>query len=224
MKAARLLLRPEEGAFPGVDRALAGCDHLTREQLLNLEWRADRSSALLYRLSVGGDGDRDARAAAEAVLAGHAEVRHHEVVDAGSGTVYAFVHVSEREPLSELLAIVERHALLLDLPFTFTEEGVSVTVAGDAGALQRAFGEASDAIDVDVEWSGGYRPESSAPLARLTDRQREALGVAYDLGFYRTPRTVTHEEIADALDCAPSTANELLRRAEATLVGAVLDR
>ena len=222
MKAARLLLRPEEGAFPGVDRALASADGFAREQLLNLEWRADHSSALLYRIA--GRAGTDARAAVESVLDDHPEVRHHEVVDAGAGTVYAFVHVSEREPLSELLAIVERHALLLDLPFTFTEAGVSVTVAGDAEALQRAFAEASDTIDVDVEWSGGYRPESSAPLARLTDRQREALQVAYDEGFYRTPRAVTHEEIAEALDCAPSTANELLRRAEATLVGAVLDR
>jgi predicted DNA binding protein len=56
----------------------------------------------------------------------------------------------------------------------------------------------------------------------LTDCQRTALEPAHDLGFYETPRTVTYDDIAAELGCAPTTANELLRRAESRIVEALL--
>ncbi|MDZ7730630.1 MAG: helix-turn-helix domain-containing protein [Natrialbaceae archaeon] len=90
-------------------------------------------------------------------------------------------------------------------------------------SLQAAFEEAAEAIDVDVEWSGGYDPAGSDVLSRLTSRQREAIQTAYELGFYEKPRRTSYEEIADALECAPSTANELLRRAETAIVSSVLE-
>jgi len=56
----------------------------------------------------------------------------------------------------------------------------------------------------------------------LTDRQREALAAAWDAGFYEVPRNGGIEDVAAALDCAVSTASDLLRRAESRLVGDVL--
>nr|WP_284011073.1 helix-turn-helix domain-containing protein [Halomicroarcula sp. YJ-61-S] len=37
------------------------------------------------------------------------------------------------------------------------------------------------------------------------------------------PRTATHEAVADALDCAPSTAAEHLRKAESRVLHALFD-
>lgn len=218
MKAARLLLRPDDGAFPGVDRAFAAQPGVRREQLVNLEWLADGSYAMLYQLSA------DNLAPVEDVLDANPEVRQYDLVRAGDRTVYAFVHVVERDALSSLLSITERHAILLDPPFSFTDDGVVVTLCGAADALQAAFAAATGTIDVDVQWSGTYEPDAASPFSLLTDRQRQALEAAYELGFYENPRRTNYEEIGTALDCAPSTANELLRRAEATLVAAVIDR
>lgn len=214
MRSAEIRLSPEAGAFPGVDRALSRASGVDRESIRNLEWFPDGSYALLYRLS----GDP---AAAEAVLADHPEVYDHEVAASG-GSVDAFAHVAERETLSELLAIVEDHALLLDRPFPVTAAGVAVTVAGQSESLRAAYGELTDRIPVSVEWAGAYEPGAGGPLSRLTDRQREAIEAARELGFYESPRGATHEEIADELECAPSTANELLRRAEAAVLDGLL--
>jgi predicted DNA binding protein len=215
MRAAEIRLSPGAGAFPGVDRALAGASGVTRESIRTLEWLSDGSYALLYRLS----GDP---AVAAAVLADNPEVYDHEVV-AGGGGVEAFAHVAERETLSALLSIAHDNALLLDRPFPVTDEGVAVTVAGRSEALRAAFSALTDRIPVSVVWTGEYDPGGHGPLSRLTDRQREAIEAAHGLGFYQSPRGATHEEIADELGCAPSTANELLRRAEAAVVEGLLE-
>jgi len=216
MRVARLHLAPEAGAFPGVDRAIAATPGLRREALLNMEWLADGSHALLYRVG-GGPPER-----LQGVLDDHEEVLGTDVVPTGDEQV-AFVHVRERAALAELLAIAEAHALVLDPPFPFTDEGVRVSVVGAESALQDAYTEIAGAVPVSVTVEGvGEYEAGGGPLARLTERQRTAIETAHRLGFYETPRAVSYEDIAAELDCAPTTANELLRRAEARLVDALL--
>jgi predicted DNA binding protein len=215
MRAVELQLLPEGGAFPGVDQTIADLPAVEREALTNLGWHSDGSYTLLYRLRA------PAVDPLRAALDGHEDVKRYELVEEGK-RLYTFLHVSEREALSELLSIAEEHALMLDLPFQFTSQGVRVTVAGEEEALQAAFAAATDRIAVDVEWTGGYSPGRPSALNRLTERQREALTTAYEMGYYEKPRAVSFEEVAAELDCASSTANELLRRAEATVVDAVL--
>ncbi|WP_290813867.1 helix-turn-helix domain-containing protein [Halovivax sp.] len=216
MQAARFRLRVPEGSFPGVDRALARADGVEREQLVQFEWLTDGSYALLYRLRV------DDPAAVESVLEDNPEVRASSLRRFGDRW-YCYVHVAERDLLSELLAVADENALIIDRPVQFVSEGVALTVAGTGEGLQGAFRDASDAVRIDVEWSGEYQPGAGDAGCQLTPRQREALRTAHDLGFYENPRRSDYEELAHALDCAPSTANELLRRAETAIVDAVLD-
>lgn len=216
MRAVELQLLPENGSFPGIDTRLANLDGIRREALTNLGWHTDGSYTLLYRLS------GDATDELEAAIDDHSDVLRYELVSEGDQGLYAFLHVSEREILRELLGITEEYALLLEPPFQFTGQGIKVTVAGEEGALQSAFAAVTDRISVDVEWMGGYSPESDGTLPRLTERQREALITAHELGYYETPRTVSFEEVAAELDCASSTANELLRRAESKIIDSML--
>lgn len=64
--------------------------------------------------------------------------------------------------------------------------------------------------------SGGFDP--TAPAARLSDRQREAVLVALELGYYESPKAATHADVTAELGCAPGAASERLQKAEATLV------
>ena len=52
----------------------------------------------------------------------------------------------------------------------------------------------------------------------IADRQLEVFRTAVESGYYEIPRRATHEEIADSLECAPSTVDEHLRKAESRVL------
>jgi len=60
------------------------------------------------------------------------------------------------------------------------------------------------------------------PLDVLTDRQREVMQTAFDMGYYEVPREVSTEEIAGTLELDPSTVAEHLQRAERNVLSQLL--
>lgn len=63
-----------------------------------------------------------------------------------------------------------------------------------------------------------HREFEEAVETALTDRQREALQVAHEAGYYEWPREVTCQELADELGVASPTYTEHLRTAEQKLI------
>jgi hypothetical protein len=60
--------------------------------------------------------------------------------------------------------------------------------------------------------------DAASPGSGLTDRQREALRVAYELGYFDIPRKASLEDVAAKLDISASSTSERLRRAETQLI------
>ena len=58
--------------------------------------------------------------------------------------------------------------------------------------------------------------------AQLTDRQREILAAAVEVGYYEVPRQASHEDIADHLGIAPATVGEHLRKIESTVLKEII--
>lgn len=58
----------------------------------------------------------------------------------------------------------------------------------------------------------------SAPRSGLTDRQYEALTVAFTQGYYDSPRRASTKEIAEELEVSAPAVSKLLQRAERKLV------
>lgn len=56
----------------------------------------------------------------------------------------------------------------------------------------------------------------------LTERQHEALTLAFSRGYYESPRQVSTAELADELGIAQPSMSSLLRRAESQLLSATL--
>lgn len=219
MPTIRARLSPPDGTFNSVDEAIRACDGVTRESLLAVDWLSDGSAVVLYRL--GGRGP----AAVEDVLADHDDVIAYDPTgDVDGGGYSVFVHVTPEEPMSELLALADRHALLIDRPLSFTADGIEVRVVGTESSLRGALADFPESIDARIESAGEYSPGAPTLLEEVTERQREAVETALELGYYETPRGATYEEIAAELDCAASTANELLRRAESRLVESAFGR
>ena len=85
--------------------------------------------------------------------------------------------------------------------------------------------EAFDAFREFWQRNGGFRlhrltreGESEPPGDGLTDRQREALRTAYELGYFDIPRGASLAEVAAELEITASSVSERLRRAQTQLI------
>ncbi|WP_436908021.1 helix-turn-helix domain-containing protein [Halosimplex marinum] len=140
--------------------------------------------------------------------------------DRGSGGgTYAFVRQSAYElPGAALDAVAEARVAFVP-PVTFRASGTArFEAVGEHEALAEFYADLNAAFDTDVVRVREFRrwPEP----ARLTDRQREALEAAVAAGYYDVDRSGSVAEVAAELDCATSTAGELLRRAESAVLTA----
>lgn len=154
--------------------------------------------------------------AVERLLAGVEAVSEVYLVPDGDGT-YAFVDREGYEFADAVLDLIADSQVVFVPPLTFRETGeITFEAVGERAQLS-AFHEAlTGLVDVRIERVDTFHHHGSA--ATLTDRQRRALSAAREAGYYEVPRTGSVADVAEALDCATSTANELLRKAEAAVV------
>jgi predicted DNA binding protein len=217
MRTLRITLSTADGTFHSADRALANSDTIVRDSLLGIDWLSSGDAVVLYRLEAESEAD------IENQLEDIDSIHGYDVTEEEEDTYSVFLHLAGEDPLASLFDLVERNALLIDRPLVFNEHGIALRVVGTESAFQSAMAEIPEDVDLRIESTSGYAPGEQSLRTQLTGRQQEAVQTAIDLGYYETPRQVTYEDIAEALDCAPSTANELLRRAEGKLVRSVFE-
>ena len=109
-------------------------------------------------------------------------------------------------------------------PVAYRADGtVDLTLVGPGRTVQRALEALPAWATVDVREVGMYSSRRLDTAATLTDRQFAAVSAAVECGYYDDPRRGSTEEVATALDCAPSTAAEHLRKAEARVMERLVD-
>lgn len=145
-------------------------------------------------------------------------VAEFTLTPADDDSAWAFVHA---EPTSEewdwVLAFA-RESVVVVPPVVYTDAGSAVfEVLGDPDDLRALLAALPKGVDTTVERVGGFDPRHG-PGAALTERQREVVETAVDLGYYDVPREATLDEVAAELDIAGSTASTHLRKAEAAVV------
>ena len=77
-------------------------------------------------------------------------------------------------------------------------------------------------IQVALEKLHALTPVDTAAEAGLTDAQREALVLAYERGYFESPREITLKELGDELDITQQAVGSRLRRANKYVVGSAL--
>lgn len=145
------------------------------------------------------------------------------VIDDGFFHALLTIDGSQIPLLRELLSTMSRPGLVILTPVVYRGGQVRIRLVANSGILQSTVERLPSAVDVTVREIGSMPSPATTPHATLTDKQREAVQVALDLGYYETPSAVNHEEIAARLGCAPSTASEHLKKAEARLVRATME-
>ena len=141
------------------------------------------------------------------------------ILEFGDGRGYAYTH-SEPHPIEwKLFEIATDEGLLPVFPIQYHHDGsLSTRLVGPPERLQSAVAAIPEGVEASIEKVGEYtlgRPPIPPGLPR---RQREALAVAFDRGYYDVPKSASRDDVAAALECAPSTASEHLQKAERSLV------
>ncbi|RQG86903.1 helix-turn-helix domain-containing protein [Natrarchaeobius halalkaliphilus] len=145
--------------------------------------------------------------------------RDGERGSADGGSFYVYVR-EEPGQLDEQLVSAFAHGSLIPIPPLEYRMDWSVRfgLVGESEDIQSALEAVPDGIETTVERVGEYRGGDRA-LETVTERQREALRIARELGYFAVPREASVEEVAAELDCAPGTAAEHLRKAQQRVMG-----
>lgn len=212
MKFLRLTLRqPPEIRHPMQD-FLRESTAVKREELWAWTMFGGDTDRLLFYVAGEMNAYREAISSVESI-------DYFDLTPAGSEGFYAYVVA---EPMESELPFREAFVglnIVVVPPIVFDDAGdVRVTIVGAPDALQGLVDGLPDGIVVDVERIGEYDHRRGALAGALTDRQREAVEVAVETGYYAVPRESSLGEVADALGVAESTASTLLRRAEASVM------
>jgi predicted DNA binding protein len=143
----------------------------------------------------------------------------------GDESFYVYVRDDLRDADQRLLGTYRGDSLVIVPPVTYrADRSMLFTLVGTAEAVQAAVSETPDDVAVDVLSVRPYDAGAVDSLLRLTDRQRAAVRVAVDVGYYGARRAGSVAAVAEELGCSTATAAEHLRKAEAEIMSRVVDR
>nr|WP_185715538.1 helix-turn-helix domain-containing protein [Halocatena pleomorpha] len=146
-------------------------------------------------------------------------VIEHDITPIDAESFYVYIRVQTRETEQQLIAAFSRPSVVMIPPIEYRDDGsVRYTVIGTSEDLDAALDAVPASIQVIIEQVGDYNRNRVAPVSILTDRQREALRLGIDVGYYDVPRTGTVKDIAQEMGCAPGTAAEHVQKAEAAVI------
>jgi hypothetical protein len=193
---------------------MTGASFVERATALQWNYTGDALGILHY---VVGDPD-----ALEAAMREISEVVGYDIERVDDRSCYVYVRDATTGPLRDLFDPVASGGLVVVPPVEYDPDGtVAFSIFGPDAEIQAAIEAVPDPIEVSIEAVGGLAATPATVDAGLTERQREAVETAIELGYYDVPRTASQEEVAAALDCAPSTAAEHLRKAESQVLRAL---
>lgn len=156
----------------------------------------------------------------EALLEDLETVREYEITPSKDGFFCYLRRDLGSEGVSLLNALAQETVVVVPPIEVRSDRTLRLTVVGHPSALTAVMDEVPDGTTMDVRWVSDELTVSDSPV---TDRQLAALRAARAVGYYEIPREAGIEAVADELECAVSTASELLRRGEANAVERVLE-
>ncbi len=207
MRYITFVAYPQGGGINRLDR---------RVNELDLEYRATHRMELLDDDTVAmfaeGRGDI---AGLRDLLEASPEVVEFSLSGDDSG-FFSYTRYGADELTRLLLEDRRKSSSLMDMPVEHTDDGgLRVTYIGTEAAFTEAVSNQPDGVRIEVERTGPYTPTSRHVISQLTDRQREVLSAATDLGYYQEPRNTTYKDIAEATGLSETTVGEHLRKIEA---------
>lgn len=219
MRYLNLTARPSAAVRPQLFDLIAGGEIVAETRLLDWNLGSSGSPTVLY--AIDGAPSRFNRRARAIDAVSSIDI---ESIDEETFYALATIDPAGVPLLQRLLSILTRSGLVVVTPVVYRDNQVSAGLVGRSDALQQTVDTFPESVDVDIREVGAVPALRGPRMTVLSDRQRQALEVALDIGYYDRSGEATHEDIAEQLECAPSTASEHLKKAEAKLVKSTIDR
>ncbi|WP_226004088.1 helix-turn-helix domain-containing protein [Natrinema salinisoli] len=214
MKTVRLTLRYDAETIHPMHRFVADSDAFDAYRMVHGNFAGTDDNAFIFH--VVGDPD-----VYEAALEETGRVSDYELTRTDDRTFTVYVRDAPEEVDERLLALFTEGSLVVLPPIEYRSDWtVRFSVVGESADLRRALEGVPAGIETAVDRVGQY-DGSDAAVGALTGRQREALRVARELGYFEVPRSTSVEDVAGELGCAPGTAAEHLRKAEEAVMDAL---
>ncbi|WP_408959058.1 helix-turn-helix domain-containing protein [Natrinema sp. 74] len=217
MKRVRITLDPRDAYAPPIyERLAGGADYLERALIVN--WNVSSPpTGFLFRLE--GEYRRFEDELAESPM-----VSDYEVLSVTDRACYCFLEGAVSTAARSLFENFTRGSLMTVPPIECNDDGTNTfSIVGAEADIQAAVDGVPDGVGVTVERVGGKRVAADSVVGSLSERQREAVTTALELGYYDVPRTAMTEDVAGELGCATATAAEHLRKAESTVMASLFE-
>ncbi len=126
-----------------------------------------------------------------------------------------------RRPARRLSAVIGGG--YLSSPFEFKDGRLKIALLGNHKQLRTLFADLDKAhLHCRVLSLMDARYSPSSPLSGLTEKQREVLTKAHQLGYYDVPRRIGSRELSRELGLSRSTLSAHVRKAERRLITRLL--
>lgn len=196
----------ESGLHP-LMAELAAAEEVTREAIHRIELIDDGTAVM------AGEARGNQRQF-ERIMS-DSEYVYEYTVTGGDGQWYSYSKFEPTEISERMLTAHQRSAGLIEMPIVPNADGsIEYTLVGDETSIAESLPPERDGYRVELLETGDRAPRADDLFACLTTRQQTVLEVALTEGYYDDPRGATHEELAVALECSPSTVGEHLRKIE----------
>lgn len=214
MRYVTFVIIPPDGGLTDTEQAFGAREGVTRQSIQHLNLLADGTAVVIFELDGDLDAIRDELAIQEEVLEYNiSETRENH---------HVYIHFEPNETVSQLLTITNEYELVVDTPMIYTHRGgLKITVIGEEPVIRESMPAIPSTLRLKLEQIGEYEPVTDRLFSLLTERQQEILQEAIEQGYYSVPRQVTHQDIAEELDCSGGTVGEHLRKIEAKLLSEI---
>ncbi len=152
-------------------------------------------------------------------------IREYDVTHLAEDAMYVYVREDAREVDQRFFAAFSALNLVVVPPVIYDETaGMRMTIVGAGESLQTLLEGVPAGIETTVHEVGEYDHRAGTIAGALTDRQREAVTVALEVGYYDVPKTGSLADVAAELGCAQSTASTHLKKAQSVVMERLVDR
>jgi len=152
-------------------------------------------------------------------------IREYDVTHLAEDAMYVYVREDAREVDQRFFTAFSALDLVVVPPVIYDEAaGMRMTVVGTGESLQTLLEGVPSGTETTVHEISEYDHRAGTIAGALTDRQREAVTVALEVGYYDVPKTGSLADVAAELGCAKSTASLHLQKAQSAVMERLVDR